>query len=183
MLFKHHLLSSTLLSFVLCSTFSFAQMCKVLEFSKISVNLIYNDPEISPSESLLLKSMVKALKEKNLFAPYDEKSLDYIFLVNAKEYQRNSKREILASIIVFAKIPDKVVEIGAREEAFYKVLGDTTMFNISEIGRKVRKLMSADYMRNFGEVVYQFLEIVHSDKIDMFCQSAVTKFLAGGKKK
>ena len=183
MLFKHHLLSIVLLSFVLYSTFSFAQMCKVLEFSKISANIINNDSEISPCQSLLLKSMEKALQEKKLFAPDDRKSLDYIFLVNAKEYQRNSKKEILASIIVFAKIPDKVVEIGAKEEAFYKVLGDTTTFNISEIGRKVRKLMSSDYMRKFGEIAFQFLEIVPSDKIDLFCQSAVTEFLGANKKK
>ncbi|MCK9425058.1 MAG: hypothetical protein M0Q21_03345 [Ignavibacteriaceae bacterium] len=183
MLFKHHLLSIALLSFVLYSTFSFAQKCKILELSKISVDILYNDSEISPSQSLLFKSMEKALEEKNLLAPHGEKILDYIFLVTAKEYQRNSKKEILASIIAFAKIPDEVVEIGAKEEALYKVIGDTAKFNIPEIGREVRKLMSADYMRRFGEVSFQLLEIVPSDKTDMFCQSAVTKFLGTNKKK
>lgn len=183
MLSKHHLLSIVLIVFVLYPTISFAQKCKALEFSKISVGIFDTDSEITASQWILIKSMEKALIEKNLLAPHNEKSVDYTFFVNAKDYHINSKKEILASIVAIAKIPSEIVEIGAKEEAFYKVIGDTTKNNITELGREVRREMSAEYMRRFGEAHFQLLDIVTFDSIDRFCQSAVEKFLGANKKK
>jgi hypothetical protein len=180
MLTKYNLIFLPLL-FVVFSISILGQKCEVGALTKNSINvdMIPSNAKITPSQILLFESMKKVLKKENLLAPKEDSKIDYSFYVNAKDYQSSTESLLLVSIVVFKKIPPKIVEVWTQDEAFYKyvIVDSTNTENLTDLGRKIRKQISFEYIQNFGTIEYQLYELLSKEKVDQFCQLAIEKFL------
>ena len=85
--------------------------------------------------------------------------------------------------MIIEKIPEEVVAVGGKEEVLYKIIESEKPQNITKEGDNLRKLMSEEYMRQFGQIYNYFVENINPNEMNGFCKRVVTDFLNSDKKK
>ena len=159
--------------------------CKVLSLSKIYVNSFSNNFNTTEDDENMIENMKKELRTSHLNVVQgkskEELREDFDFTVGTKKINNNS--EIIATVLIIEKIPEEVVEVGGKEEVLYKIIESEKPQNITKEGDNLRKLMSEEYMRQFGQIYRYYVENIKPNEMKEFCKKVITDFLNSEKKK
>jgi hypothetical protein len=175
------LILALLISLIIMTDLSFAQnQCRIRQLSPITLTVFPYAPGITQHDKILLDAMKMELLNKNMRIVENGKEY-YDFYLGTKDLP--NENEVIASVLVFDKIPEEVVQIGAKNEALYAVVGTEKPKDITPGGDNIRKMMSAEYMRNFGQVENYYVAKINLKNADTFCQNVIKNFLVDNKKK
>ncbi|MFA5804350.1 MAG: hypothetical protein WC879_06870 [Melioribacteraceae bacterium] len=112
---------------------------------------------------------LNALKSKNIQLAFDA---NWELVISVKEI--TEKEEIVISVTQMAALPEKVIEIAAENEVFYKDVSDTKKFPPE--GKEIRQMISREFIFNFREAKYNQIIITEKSKLKDACENIINSF-------
>ncbi len=98
----------------------------------------------------------------------------WLFLIGVSE--PNEENEVALSITTLYKLPESVVQMGKREQVFYKAISEQDPSTYPEEGREVREYMSEEYMRQFAAIQGNYVEIAAESDLEEKIEGIVDQF-------
>lgn len=139
---------------------------------KYSVSMVASDREYSDLEKSLLDIFKTTLAFENM---YSENDAELELLLALKDIEESNKLAI--SVTVIQRLPDNIINEMAKQEVFYSQLNANKKSQLPSEGKLIREYVSAEYLKQFGMVIDNHLEIVDSGGLDEFVKAFVNKKL------
>ncbi len=99
---------------------------------------------------------------------------DWLFLIGMSETAESG--EAALSVSVLSKLPESVVQLGKREQVFYKTISDQDEATYPAEGKWVREHMSEDFMRQYAMIRANYVEIINVSELESALEKIVDQF-------
>ena len=160
---------------------AFAQKkCKILSFSKVSIDVLQGIDQISKEDIEISDVLKKKLRSTSLQLVNDRTESEFEFLIKAKPTDQED--ELIVTLVIWERIPREIIEIGEKEEALFRVIGQEEANESTEEGKQIRQMLSKGYMQTFGLIYNCYLEKINRTEVEKFCEEVIQSFLSTEKK-
>ena len=106
----------------------------------------------------------------------DEGSYQLQLLLDAKQVQIGGEARVILSVTRMESLPGAVIELGAKNEAFYL---RTSMTDLPPEGKFVRQEMSRDWLGQFFNIYRQVLYVVEPSELERTVSDYVDELVSG----
>lgn len=143
------------------------------QIPQMNITMFANEDGFTQLEKKVFNMFVSELGKNGLYSK-DNYELEY--LIDVKPVEIDGVEKIILSITTLYVVPEEVVKLNAKEEAFYTFASDKKL-PVNDEARKIRQYVSGEYIKQFRMIQDNYLDIVELK----FLNDYVSEFLRARK--
>ncbi len=158
---------------------AFFSICLISPASLFAQAQTFNSSFVAMDEAsgerhrVALEMLDTALEAKGLVYDSDSQTVYFIGVSNPDE-----AGNVALSITKMHRLDERAVELGKKDQVFFKVAAQQDPETHPEEGKWVREYVSESYMRQFAMVNGSYVEVVKKDDLKAGITNIVTKLIA-----
>ena len=137
------------------------------------VTTIVNDETQADDQRMAMSLLVGSLEAQGGIR---NKKEGWLFMVGISKEDESGN--VALSVSMYQKLPEPIVELGKKSEAFYMRTVAVQPASLDPAGKEVREYMSEEYMRQFVSPSRLYVELVKNSELQKGIDQIVGQFVS-----
>jgi len=137
------------------------------------VTSIVNDEDQADDQRMAMSLLMRSLEAQGGIRNEKER---WLFMVGISEEDESGN--VALSVSMYQKLPETIVELGKKSEAFYMRTVADRPASLDPAGKDIREYMSEEYMRQFVNPAGLYVELVQKSELEKGIDQIVEQFVS-----